>query len=45
MTFYVLIAFCVAFLLAYIFDITAKHSKIPGVILLILKGSDPFLKY
>ena len=38
MTYYVLIAFCVVILLAYIFDITAKYSKIPGVILLILTG-------
>lgn len=38
MTYYVLIAFCVIILLAYIFDITAKHTKIPGVILLILTG-------
>lgn len=38
MTYYVLIAFCIVILLAYIFDITAKYSKIPGVILLILTG-------
>ena len=38
MTYYVLIAFCVVILLAYIFDITSKHTKIPGVILLILTG-------
>jgi Kef-type K+ transport system membrane component KefB len=38
MTYYVLIAFCVIILLAYIFDVTAKHTKIPGVILLILTG-------
>jgi potassium/hydrogen antiporter len=38
MTYYVLIAFCVIILLAYIFDITSKYTKIPGVILLILTG-------
>ena len=38
MTYHVLIAFCVVILLAYIFDISAKHTKIPGVILLILTG-------
>lgn len=38
MTYYVLIAFCVIILLAYIFDITSKHTKIPSVILLILTG-------
>ncbi len=38
MTYYVLIAFCVIILLAYIFDITFKYSKIPGVIMLILTG-------
>jgi Kef-type K+ transport system membrane component KefB len=37
-TYFVLIAFCVIILLAYIFDITARHTKIPGVILLILTG-------
>lgn len=38
MTYYVLIAFCVIIILAYTFDITAKYSKVPGVILLILTG-------
>ena len=38
MTYYVIIAFCVIILLAYIFDITSKHTKIPSVILLILTG-------
>lgn len=38
MTYYILIAFCVMILLAYFFDITAKYSKIPGVLLLILTG-------
>ena len=38
MTYYILIAFCVIILLAYFFDITAKYSKIPGVLLLILTG-------
>ncbi|MFA5195856.1 MAG: cation:proton antiporter [Bacteroidales bacterium] len=38
MTYYILIAFCIIILLAYFFDITAKYSKIPGVLLLILTG-------
>jgi Kef-type K+ transport system membrane component KefB len=38
MTYYILIAFCVMIHLAYFFDITAKYSKIPGVLLLILTG-------
>lgn len=38
MTYYILIAFCVMILLAYFFDITAKYSKIPGVLFLILTG-------
>ena len=38
MTYYILIVFCVMILLAYFFDITAKYSKIPGVIILILTG-------
>ena len=38
MTYFILIAFCCVILLAYIFDITAGHTKIPGVILLILTG-------
>ena len=43
MTYYVLIAFCVIILLAYIFDITAKYTRIPGVILLIATGM--FINY
>lgn len=38
MTYYVLIAFCVIIILAYTFDITAKYSKVPGVLLLIITG-------
>lgn len=38
MTYYVLIAFCFIILLAYVFDITSKYTKIPGVILLIVSG-------
>lgn len=38
MTYYILIAFCIMILLAYFFDITAKYSKIPGVLMLILTG-------
>jgi Kef-type K+ transport system membrane component KefB len=37
-TYYVLIAFCFVILLAYVFDITSKYTKIPGVILLIVSG-------
>jgi len=43
MTYYVLIAFCVIILLAYIFDITAKYTRVPGVILLIATGM--FINY
>ncbi len=43
MTYYVLIAFCVIILLAYIFDITAKYTRVPGVILLIVTGM--FINY
>lgn len=38
MTSYLLIIFCLMVLMAYIFDITAKYTRIPGVILLILSG-------
>lgn len=38
MTYYTLISFCVVILLAYFFEITSKHTKIPGVLLLILTG-------
>jgi len=38
MTYYILIAFCLIIILAYFFDITAKYSKIPGVLMLILTG-------
>jgi NhaP-type Na+/H+ or K+/H+ antiporter len=38
MEYQLIIAFCVIILLAYLFDITGKYSKIPGVLLLILLG-------
>ncbi|MBP8626017.1 MAG: cation:proton antiporter [Syntrophorhabdales bacterium] len=38
MTYYVLIAFCIIILIAYLFDITSRYSKIPGVLLLIITG-------
>ncbi len=38
MTDYIILAFCVIIVLAYIFDISSKFSKIPGVILLIALG-------
>lgn len=38
MTYYVLIAFCLVILVSYFFDITSKHTKIPGVLLLLLTG-------
>ena len=38
MTYYVLIAFCIIILIAYLFDITSRYSKIPGVLLLIIIG-------
>lgn len=38
MTYYILIAFCAAILMAYLFDVTSKQTKIPGVLLLILTG-------
>lgn len=38
MTEYIILAFCVIILLAYLFDISSRFSKIPGVILLIALG-------
>jgi Kef-type K+ transport system membrane component KefB len=38
MTYYLLIALCVIILIAYIFEITSKYTKVPGVILLIITG-------
>ena len=38
MTYYIILALCVIIILAYIFDITSKYSRIPGVILLIALG-------
>jgi potassium/hydrogen antiporter len=38
MTTYIILALCILILLSYIFDITSKYSKIPGVILLIALG-------
>ncbi len=38
MTNYIILALCIIVILSYIFDITSKYSKIPGVILLILLG-------
>ncbi len=38
MTNYLLIALCVIILVSYIFDITSKYTKVPGVILLIITG-------
>ncbi|MCF8298914.1 MAG: hypothetical protein K9J13_15300 [Saprospiraceae bacterium] len=38
MAYQVIIAFCIIILLSYLFDITGKYSKIPGVLLLILLG-------
>ena len=38
MTNYIILAFCIVIVLSYIFDITAKFSKIPGVIFLIAMG-------
>jgi potassium/hydrogen antiporter len=38
MTYYLLIALCIIIIIAYIIEITGKHTKIPGVILLILTG-------
>lgn len=38
MTSYLILVFCILILLAYLFDITSRYSKIPGVILLIGLG-------
>ena len=38
MTNYIILALCVLILLAYLFDITSRYTKIPGVILLIGLG-------
>ncbi len=38
MTNYIILAFCVIIILSYLFDISSKYSKIPGVILLIALG-------
>lgn len=38
MTSYIILALCIIILLSYIFDITGKYSKIPGVVLLIALG-------
>lgn len=38
MTSYIILALCIIIILSYIFDITSKYSKIPGVILLIALG-------
>jgi potassium/hydrogen antiporter len=38
MNYYLLIALCVIVLISYIFDITSKYTRIPGVILLIVTG-------
>jgi len=38
MTYYILIALCVIVIFSYIFELSAKYTKIPGVILLIITG-------
>jgi potassium/hydrogen antiporter len=38
MTYYLIIALCIIIIISYIFDITSKYTRIPGVILLILTG-------
>jgi potassium/hydrogen antiporter len=38
MTNYIILALCVIIILAYIFDLSSRFSKIPGVILLIMLG-------
>lgn len=43
MTYYLIIVFSVIIILSYIFELTAKYTKIPGVILLILTGM--FINY
>jgi Kef-type K+ transport system membrane component KefB len=38
MTNFIILAICIIVIISYLFDITSKYSKIPGVILLILLG-------
>jgi hypothetical protein len=38
MTTYIILALCILIILSYIFDVSSKYSKIPGVILLIALG-------
>jgi len=38
MTNYIILVLCIIVILSYLFDITSKYSKIPGVILLIGLG-------
>ena len=38
MTNYIILALCIVVILSYIFDISGRYSKIPGVIFLILLG-------
>ncbi|MBK8883284.1 MAG: cation:proton antiporter [Bacteroidales bacterium] len=38
MTNYIILSLCVLVILSYIFDITSKYTKIPGIIFLILLG-------
>ena len=38
MTNYIILVLCVIIILSYLFDITGKYSRIPGVILLIIMG-------
>jgi hypothetical protein len=44
MTYHVLIAFCVVIHCLIFFDITSKHTKIPGVLLFMLTEW-PFVPY
>ena len=38
MTNYIILVLCVIIILSYLFDITGKYSRVPGVILLIIMG-------
>ena len=38
MTNYIILVLCIVVILSYIFDISGRYSKIPGVIFLILLG-------
>lgn len=38
MTYYIILILCLIVLIAYIFEVTSKYSKIPGVILLLTSG-------